>query len=259
MKRVLITGGNGFVGKALVCQLRTSRVPLYLWNREENGSLLDSTARKKTLDSHDFNTVIHLAWNSISDRDYDRNPQNIKFATATIDFRNEVLNRGSSFITLGTVFEELPLENGNLYQESKIRIAKECAKDSFEKTLWIRPTYIFSFSSLRPRILNAISNDPSLEINNPDKLCDWIEVRDVASAIEHSLQLSDFGRINLSSGIKLSVRDFANRYKKMCLDFSNLENLDGQLQEKSDIEVGQNDLQINILSATITQQYLTNS
>lgn len=246
------------MGKALVSQLRNSNYSFDLWNRKEDGSILDSTARRKKLDSQEFYAVIHLAWNSISDKNYDRDELNTKFETETIKFRREIIDRDIKFITLGTVFEGLPIENGNLYQKSKLEIAKEFAEDSFTKTVWISPTYIFSFSLLRPRVINALSNDPFIKIRNPDLLCDWIEVRDVASALKNSLQFNEYGQINLSSDIILGVGDFANRFRIMSDAHENLENLDGQLEENYKVVVHQSGDKPRMSSSVITRQYLSN-
>lgn len=257
MKRILVTGGNGFVGKAVVKLLRRSNYLVNVWDRDKDGSVLDGSSRKRILDSGDFQAVIHLAWNSISDKNYDRNMLNMKFAQETVKFRSEILSRGIQFVSMGSFFEGTPVETENLYQKSKIEIANKCMEDSFHNTIWFKPSYIFSFSALRPRVINAISNDPSVQIQNPENYCDWIEVRDVASAVEYSLQLNQCGRINLSSGINLNVREFTSKFRQLSELYENLENLDGNLQDGRKIDVQQVQNQINMSSSAITQQYLT--
>lgn len=257
MKKILVTGGNGFVGKAVVKLLRESNYLVQVWDRKKDGSVLDGSSRLRILNSGEFQTVIHLAWNSISDKNYDRNMLNIEFAKETIKFRSEILSRGMEFVSIGSFFEGIPVKTENLYQKSKMEIATRFMEDSFHNTIWFKPTYIFSFSALRPRVINAIANDPSFQIQYPENNCDWIEVRDVASAVEYSLQYNQRGRINLSSGINLNVKDFTRKFMQLSVLYKNLENLDGNLQNGRKIDVHHDFNQTNMSSSAITKQYLT--
>lgn len=257
MKKVLVTGGNGFLGKEVVSQLRIAKFKLYIWNRDKDGSILDGASRRKVLDREEFQAVIHLAWSSISDKNYDRSPLNEEYAKETIQFRKEVIRRGIDFVSVGSVFEELPLNHENFYQKSKMKIAKSFSEDSFFKTIWVVPTYIFSFSKFRPRVIDAISKDPSIQIQNPNQYCDWIEVRDVAFALVVLLQQNQYGRINLSSGFELSVKQFTDKFREFSTLQGKVNDLDERLFEQPIIEIRENENQTCMKSSDFTSLFLT--
>jgi nucleoside-diphosphate-sugar epimerase len=255
-KKILLTGSRGFVGSAVKSILIKTGIEIETWDREVDGNLLSQSDRHKKFEAGKIDTVIHLAWNDISNKNYDREPINIDFAHATNHFRNEAIERDCDFVTLGSMYENSTAQEGNLYQIAKKSLFQAFNEDNFRKTTWITPTYIFSFNFLRPRIIKALSDRPNEELKTPHAECDWIEVRDVAYCIEHVINSSIKGRVELFSDNRLTVQDFIENYFHSKHKYSDLLQLDDTLEDFKEVKVEKFSDRSRIVSSGITKQFI---
>lgn len=254
--KILLTGAHGFIGRVLLKYLPALDCTVETWNQALDGSLLSKFDRERKLESFNCEVVVHLAWNAISDNNYHLNPANLDFAKATIDFRNQIIERGSRFLSIGSVYEKFPNDPKNLYQHAKKDISASFSIENFRNTTWVTPSYIFSFSEKRPRVIQAKVMNSELILNNPTQSCDWIEVRDVASAIWKLTKFKVDGTVDLHSGLVLTVHDFLKEFDRVNQDYTNVENLDGSLVELSGATWKYDWNKLIMESSTITSQYL---
>lgn len=255
-KKILLTGSNGFVGSAVKSILMKTGIEIEIWDREVDGSLLSQSDRHKKFEAAKIDTVIHLAWNDISNKNYDREPINIDFAHATNQFRNEALERDCDFVTLGSLYENSASQKENLYQKAKKSLFQTFNEDNFRRTTWITPTYIFSFNFLRPRIIKALNDRPNEQLNNPHVECDWIEVRDVAYCIEHVINSNIKGRVELYSDTRITVQNFIENYFHYKEKYNDLLHLDDTLEEFKEVVVEKFNDRSRIVSSGITNQFI---
>lgn len=219
--RLLVTGASGFLGRHVMRRLRRdsnhgdSRV--VAWSRETHGDLLDAEARRKALNEQRPGVILHLAWLATGTPDYRENPANAKWAEATAQFAVEARNRGIGFVGIGSMIEDDPLEH-SAYAISK-RAAGAAMGDlraSASQVTWLRPSWVFDFTELRPRVLKANAaaraSGRSFRPATPEARLDFIHVDDVAGAIQIALERGVHGQWNINTGHQISVRNLIHSY-----------------------------------------------
>jgi nucleoside-diphosphate-sugar epimerase len=206
MSKLLVTGSSGSIGSAFQKGLSNSdlsRWNLILWDRGESGSILESKNRLKVLRDEKPDVVIHFAWAETESEKYDNDPIHAKWAEESGNFMEQCENIGAWFIGMGSAIDAVELNP----QSSPYITAKKSLRNMFEtnsissnRTL-IRPQYVISTDRKHPRVLNY----PIDQVREPYAVHDFIDVRDVASAISAVLRGGLRGLIDIGSGRSHSI------------------------------------------------------
>ena len=205
--KVLVTGGTGLIGSYLnsneYIEYVKSPTTLDFFDHNSCEELL------RIAKTHACNKILHLAWCSNSNPNYEQDKSNFNWAEKTIEFAKISLEHGFSFITVGTGNEDDP-ENKSPYTESKRLVRRELFDQINDSNLSIiKLFYVVDIAKKRPRIIagltdNKISQQFSVKYGSSGQ--DYIFSQDVitgfSSIISHNLK----GEIELGSGFLTSNR-----------------------------------------------------
>jgi UDP-glucose 4-epimerase len=230
MKRILITGSNGFIGKALVSRFQ-QRYDLIKTGNSKSLNICDPSAceRLPTAD-----TIIHLAALSFIPESFEvpaayyRN--NI---VSTINMLEKARKDGSKFIFFSTYvygrpaylpIDELHVVNPlNPYTESKVigeQLCKAYQRDFNLDVTIIRPFNIYGPNQSNvffiPKILEQIKSK-TIHLQDPRPKRDFIYLEDVIDATEAivNCDLTGVNVFNIASGVSTSVKEVVDHIKKI--------------------------------------------
>jgi nucleoside-diphosphate-sugar epimerase len=209
-RKVLVTGGTGFIGSKLesTSNLEYLKIGSEIDFLKSDGIMrIISLAIKNNCDA-----ILHLAWISNSQKNYENNPDNLIWYTRTIEFAASAIKANLLFISIGTGAES-ESENQTLYVQSK-RLTKHKLSNLTPGNLitWIRLFYIVDINERRPRIINELfKNDGDKIIMYGSVMNDYIFIEDVISGIDFILANNIFGEIDLGSGFLTSNRELVTK------------------------------------------------
>src|SRR5688572_6363850 len=115
MKRVLVTGARGFLGRSVAAQLAaagyevhavtSTRAPArspYAWHRAD---ILDAADRERVIDGAGADALLHLAW-SAKPPGYWTDPDNLRWLAASLELVVAFARRGGARVVgVGTCAE----------------------------------------------------------------------------------------------------------------------------------------------------------
>jgi nucleoside-diphosphate-sugar epimerase len=176
------------------------------WKFDDFGSAMDPKLVRKALSITESSALLHLAWASTSNLNYDQSQDHHDWGISTIQVVRECLEIGVKPFILGSAIDGDSVgPNSNPYQIAKINL-RSSLEGNFDPDTFclIRPYYIVSPVEKRPRILAeamyALNNDQEFLVKNPENLVDYIHVDDVATAIDIILNNSLSGLQGIKSG-----------------------------------------------------------
>ena len=205
--KVLVTGGTGLLGSYLNSSesIEYIKSPTTL-NFFEHNSFRELLRMAKT---RACSKILHLAWCSNSNLNYEQDKSNFNWAEKTIEFAKISLKNGFSFITVGTGNEDDP-ENKSPYTESKRLVRRELFDQINESNLSIiKLFYVVDIAKKRPRIIagltdNRISQQFSVKYGSSGQ--DYIFSQDVITGLSSIISHNLNGEIELGSGFLTSNR-----------------------------------------------------
>ena len=242
-KKVLITGGTGFIGRNVVAELIKSGYEVHSlvfppFAPEQKGlvqyemNLMDSNAVDKFLSEHHFENLIHLAWYvgkgcHIAD-------QNIDWTIATLNLLTSFQKYGGkTFVGAGTISEyeykfgylledETPTSPGTLYGESKnsvYKIAKTFCKQHDMKFKWPRIFNLYGPNEkpqrLMPSVINSCLKGEDVKVSDCLKFQDYLHVEDTAKGIVEVFESDIQGAVNICSGKPVQLRYIVNKIAEL--------------------------------------------
>jgi dTDP-6-deoxy-L-talose 4-dehydrogenase (NAD+) len=246
MARVLITGGTGFIGSALVRRLAAAGDEVLVLHRE--GSDLTRLApvrdviRTGTVDLadvaswrplvHDFGPerVFHCAWYAEPGKYLTDAEQNHGCLQASTTFVQELLAlRPRHFVTVGTCFEydtehpgplredSTPERPQHVYSRSKLALkqrALQLAEPAGVPLVHARVFYLYGpFEDARrlvPFVLGKLQKGEPVQLRSHGRqVRDFLHVDDVAQGLDAAAKLGRPGVVNIASGKGITVRDLA--------------------------------------------------
>jgi len=242
-KKILITGGTGFIGIHLINKLKKSGVEIINISHHKKIDDVENinVDLKKTdfsfLDNLDFDYVIHLAAFSSPKRSKNKEETIELNVNATRRFLEKVgerkvkkiifLSSALVYAESNNLIKEEDSLNKNLidiYTKSKILGEKICL-DLKEKGL---PILIFRLSNgygpgqqwegdstLIPQLISQAILNNKISLFNRRQIRDYIYIDDIVDAIIRALNTSFSGVLNLGTGKGTSSGDIAERIFKL--------------------------------------------
>jgi nucleoside-diphosphate-sugar epimerase len=240
MKRVLVTGAAGFIGRHSLGQLRergyevhgtwlTSRpnqVDGIQWHRVD---LLNPTAVEKITNEVKPTHLLHFAWYAVP-RDYRESCENVRWCEAGLRLlRAFATSGGTRAVFAGSCFEYdlrygccvedfTPERASNLYgvcKNSLRQVVLEFAKRCGLSTAWGRIFYLYGPGEaperLVPSVTLSILRGEYARCTHGGQLRDFLHVEDVTSAFAAVLDSETVGTINIGSGEPTTIRAVVSR------------------------------------------------
>ena len=242
-KKVLITGGTGFIGRNVVAELIKRGYEVHSlvfppFAPEQKGlvqyemNLMDSNAVDKFLSEHHFENLIHLAWYvgkgcHIAD-------QNIDWTISTLNLLTSFQKYGGkTFVGAGTISEyeykfgylledETPTSPETLYGESKnsvYKIAKTFCKQHDMKFKWPRIFNLYGPNEkpqrLMPSVINSCLKGEDVKVSDCLKFQDYLHVEDTARGIVEVFESDIQGAVNICSGKPVQLRYIVNKIAEL--------------------------------------------
>lgn len=240
--KVLLTGGTGFVGRAVASSLLSAGIELHLVGRKQeqrnDGSVwhaadaLKSGEMASVVESIRPDTIIHLAW-CVEHGRFWHTPENLDWVAATLALAHAAARAGTRrFVGVGTCYEyewpsdgncsetATPLAAHTLYDvckdASRRVLIRHCADNGMSFS-WARLFFLYGpFESSRrlvPSVASALAAGRRAETTSGRAERDFMDVRDAGAAIA-ALALSNIsGAINIGSGRVVLV---SSVIRKLC-------------------------------------------
>ncbi len=233
MKKVLVTGASGFIGKYCVAELLKRGYEVHALSTQKKESsqihwyqcnLLDSVQLKETLYQIKPTHILHLAWYAEHGKFWN-STENLKWVQASIHLLQTFVKLGGKrFVGAGTcaeyddsfglcIEESTSLAPKTLYGTCKnafAQILKAYAAQSSITYAWGRVFHLYGPGEhpnrLVPSVINALLEDEPANCSHGEQIRDFLYVEDVASAFVSILESSIEGPINIASGEPTSLK-----------------------------------------------------
>jgi nucleoside-diphosphate-sugar epimerase len=242
VKRILITGSTGFVGRQILKALLASDLDITVVVRPSNqteGVSTETPVRrivtqdmfKETEDwwarqCEGIDTVIHAAWYTEPGK-YQNSSLNIDCLNGSLALAKGVISAGiSRFVGVGTCFEYdltlgvlstvTPLKPSTPYAATKaalyLALSRLLPLESIEFA-WCRLFYLYGEREdsrrLAPYIHRQLSEGKEALLTAGTQIRDYLNVAIAGDLIAKAALGNQLGALNICSGIPQSVREFA--------------------------------------------------
>jgi nucleoside-diphosphate-sugar epimerase len=236
MKRLLVTGGSGFIGQAVIRSLGSSEYEVHAtymssdppeseniqWHKCD---LLDPTQQQNLFKNLKPAYLIQLAW-CTGQGTYWKDHSNLDWLAANVAIaRNFVQNGGVRCVFAGTSAEydwsgNLPLNEFStpliplqLYGGSKLALYWTLTRFFEQESIsfaWVRFFNPFGEGEnvlrLIPKTCLRLLKGEKLQFDAALSLRDFLHIDEVGTAVTHVLQSAVTGAVNIGSGKPVSIR-----------------------------------------------------
>jgi len=240
MKRILVTGADGFIGRHTLEPLRARGFEVHgllhpdcpaprqdgiVWH---SCNLMDAEQLRKLLKGLRPTHLLHLAWFTEHGRFWHA-LENLDWVGATLHLlRAFAESGGRRFVGAGSCAEyvwgpEPLVENqaqgdpGTLYGTCKLacwRILERFSAQIGLSTGWGRVFLVYGPGEkpgrLLPSVVRALQEGRTLELGPADFVRDWLYVADLGNAFAALVDSGVSGPVNLASGEALTIRQFVD-------------------------------------------------
>jgi len=246
MKKILITGGTGFIGRQVINEFLsdnnqyeihviTSSDAIYKFNKNvlvHKLNLLDQNAVNVFFKQYKFWGLIHLAWFvgakcHVSDI-------NLTWLQASLNLlQNFAQTGGQSFLGAGSVSEYdysygylqedfTPLNSNTLYGQSKAALFKIanifCQQNNIDFK-WARLFNMYCPHEkevrLMPAAIISMLKNETVKVSPCEQIQDYLHVFDAAKAVVKLFKSEMQGAVNICSGIPIRLRDVVEQIAEL--------------------------------------------
>lgn len=242
-KKILITGGTGFIGRNVVNELISRGYEVHSlvyppFAPEQKGlfqyemNLMDNVAVDEFLKEHKFENLIHLAW--YVGKGCQTSDMNILWISASLNLLKSFKdNGGKSILMAGSVSEYdysygymtedvTPLKNEFLYGKSKAALyslAKDFCQLNNIEFKWARIFNVYGprerEARLMPSVIISMLKNEDVKVSTCLKYQDYLHVEDMANAIVTLFDSKITGAVNISSGEPLLLRAIVKKIAEL--------------------------------------------
>lgn len=248
MKRVLVTGGAGFVGARVVRRLLDQGATVALILRETSitrrlhdvlddctvihGDLTELATLREPLQKFAPDGVIHMAWQGVKGSERNDPMQLINVSTSIDLFQLTGALGCKSFVGLGSqaeygplsgrIDEHAPTQPTTLYGATKLAtccVLERAASTAGRPFAWLRlfssygpdddPSWLMSY------LIRTLLVRERPKLTKAEQIWDYVHVDDVADAIVGVLNERAVGVFNLGSGQACRLHDIVTKIRDM--------------------------------------------
>lgn len=232
--RVFVTGGTGFVGRA-VCRQLAVRHELLVLTRSASvpvpgeavvGDLFDPATWAKELQRFAPERCVHAAWQGLPDYSYNVSRRNLEAGLTLFEALRDtpcarVVGMGSCWEygdLRGQVSESMAASRPGIFAACKSAlhaVGGALLAEAGISLAWLRPFFIYGAgqrpTSLIPTCIEAAAAGCPPALRTPDAVNDFVHVDDVAAAVAAVVEADRAeGIYNVGSGSPSRVGDVAN-------------------------------------------------
>ena len=227
MKRVLVTGGSGFIGKHTTPHLQAKGYEVHPVSSRDV-DILNAQQRRSLLEHLRPTHLLHLAWH-VPPGKYWTSLENVKWLQASLDLIVDfAATGGQRIVTAGTCAEyawdgdgicredRTPLQPASLYGTSKDalrRMQEALARQLGISAAWGRIFFPYGpgepAGRLVPSVIDSILRGQPARCSHGRQVRDFIYVDDVARAFAVVLDSSFEGAVNIGTGVAVTIADVA--------------------------------------------------
>ncbi len=222
MKKVIVTGASGLIGKESIQPLQRSGFEVVELKSSEC-NLFDFDKVADFIKFHQPDYLLHFAW--ITGGDYLSNPINSNYVEASYNLLKHFYDCGGGrAVFAGTCFEydfkstllseKSDLNPITLYAKNKVRLYNLCSEFSVKYNLsfsWGRIFYVYGHGEkpgrLTSSIVSSLLKNEIVTVKYGQLLRDYMYSKDIASAFVKLLEsdVQDAVNICTGKGVRLSV------------------------------------------------------
>lgn len=236
MKKVLVTGASGFIGRQCISFLRERGYEIYAFSSKSPTSLSDdvhwiqhdllrSSSIRDVISAIKPSHLLHLAWVTTHGKFW-HSRENLDWLKASIDLIEAfALEGGRRAVFSGTCAEydwnavefteeTSPCRPHTLYGSSKLSmylILDSLAKQMGFSQAWGRIFYLYgpheTSSRFIPSVIQGLLKHEVIPCSHGGQIRDFLHVRDVASAFAALLDSEVQGAVNIGSGDGVSLKE----------------------------------------------------
>lgn len=239
MKRVLVTGATGFIGRHALPMLLARGYEVHgvsfrgdqprlcglRWHRAD---LLDPAAVSKLINTLRPSHLLHFAWYAVPGK-YRSSEENLRWCPAGIELLQAFARAGGArAVFAGTCFEYdfaegyceenlTPCVPATKYGAAKLALAQQVTRFLCEgvSTVWGRIFYLYGPheppSRLVPSVILSLLRGERARCTHGRQVRDFLHVEDIASAFVALLESEARGVVNIGSGERVTIRSIVER------------------------------------------------
>lgn len=242
-KRVLVTGGSGFIGRQVLPLLLKQKYEIHVISTQESqilqttdsriiwhhGNLFESYRIEEIVSKVMPTHLMHFAW-CTEPVEYWTSADNLKWVTASLSLLQSVCKHGVKRIIIAGSCAEYDWEHGfcsekltpfkpkTLYgvcKNSLRSIIESFAKQQDVSMAWGIVFFLYGPhekpSRFVPSIIRSILLSEPAKCTHGNQIRDFMHVEDVASAFVALLESDAQGVVNIATGIPIRIKDVAKK------------------------------------------------